>query len=257
MEGGEQRDAERPICHAQRGGKHMKKGKFFVLEGVDGAGKATQTKLLVGALQKKGYQVEKIDFPQYGKGSASLLETYLNGGYGTAEEVGPYRGSIFYACDRYDASFKLRQWIAEGKIVIADRYVPSNIGHQGGKLIYDKKLWNEYIDWLYNLEYGIFKIPRPDCTIVLKISPELSVQMSSHITDPGKRKKRALYLGSSNVQDIHEADKKHLANSLASYAAILKKYPKEYKIIECEEKGKFLPIEVIHKKIIKLVQEKI
>lgn len=227
------------------------------MEGVDGAGKATQTKLLVAALIKKGYSVEKVDFPQYGKGSAALLEMYLNGGYGTAEEVGPYRGSIFYACDRYDASFKIRQWIAEGKIVIADRYVPSNIGHQGGKLIHNKKAWNEYIDWLYNLEYNIFKIPKPDWVLILRISPELSVQMSSHIKDAGKRKKRALYLGDSKAQDIHEADKKHLADSLKSYIEISKKYPKEYKIIECEEKGKFLPLEVIHQKIIKLVEQKI
>ncbi len=228
-----------------------------MLEGVDGSGKATQTKLLVADLVKKGYKVEKVDFPQYGKGSAALLEMYLNGGYGTADEVGPYRGSIFYACDRYDASFKIRQWIAEGKIVVADRYVPSNIGHQGGKLIGNKKSWNEYIDWLYNLEYGIFKIPKPDYTLILKISPELSVQMSSHIKDAGKRRKRALYLGDSKAQDIHEADKQHLANSLGSYVAISKKYPREYKIIECEERGKFLPLDVIHKKIIKLVEEKI
>lgn len=235
----------------------MKKGKFFVLEGMDGSGKATQTKRLVEALLKKGHKVEKVDFPQYGKGSAALLEMYLNGGYGTAEEVGPYRGSIFYACDRYDASFKIRQWIAEGKIVIADRYVPSNIGHQGGKLIHNKKAWDEYIDWLYNLEYGIFKIPKPDYTVVLKISPELSVQMSSHITDPGKRKKRALYLGSSKAQDIHEADKQHLAGALASYIAISKKFPKEYKIIECQEGEKFLSIEAIHEKILKVIERKI
>ncbi len=228
-----------------------------MLEGVDGSGKATQTKLLVAALEKKGHQVEKVDFPQYGRGSAALLEMYLNGGYGTAEEVGPYRGSIFYACDRYDASFKIRQWIAEGKIVVADRYLPSNVGHQGGKLIGNKKAWNEYIDWLYHLEYEIFKIPRPDATVILKISPELSVQMSSHIKDAGKRRKRALYLGDSKSQDIHEADKKHLADALASYVAISKKYPKEYTLIECEEKGKFLSLSEIHKKVLTLIEKKI
>ncbi len=235
----------------------MKKGKFFVLEGMDGSGKATQTKLLVEALRKKGYQVEKVDFPQYGKGSAALLEIYLNGGYGTAEEVGPYRGSVFYACDRYDASFKLRQWIAEGKIVIADRYIASNIGHQGSKIIVNKKSWNAYIDWLYNLEYEVFKIPKPDYTLILKITPELSMKMSSNTKDAEKKQKRILYLGDSKAKDIHEVDKNHLANTLKSYIAISKKYPKEYKIIECEEKGNFLSLGVIHQKIIQLVQEKL
>lgn len=234
----------------------MKKGKFFVLEGMDGSGKATQTKLLVEALKKKGYEVVKIDFPQYTKASAGMIENYLKGLYGTSEAVGPYRASIFYACDRYDLSFKIRQWLAEGKMVIADRYVASNIGHQGGKLIQNKKAWTTYIDWLHHLEYELFAIPKPDYTLILKISPELSMQNSNKITDKEKIKKRASYLGDSKKQDIHEADKMHLANTLKSYIAIQKKYPKQYKMVECEEGGNFLPLKVIHQKIIKLVEEK-
>ena len=234
-----------------------KKGKFFVLEGMDGSGKATQTKLLVEVLKNKGFKVEKIDFPQYTKASAGMIENYLKGMYGTSEEVGPYRGSIFYACDRYDMSFKVKAWLNEGKIIIADRYTASNIGHQGGKIIKNKKAWDKYIDWLYDLEYSIFSIPKPDYTLILKISPELSMKMSNKITDVEKQKKRASYIGDSKKQDIHEADKKHLANALKSYMAISKKYPKEYKIIECEEKGTFLPIEVIHKKVLTLVEQKL
>jgi|SRR3989344_827151 len=235
----------------------MKKGKFFVIEGVDGSGKATQTKLLVGALEKSGYDVVKLDFPQYGQKSAGMVENYLTGIYGKSEEVGPYRGSIFYAMDRYDAGFKIKKWLDEGRVVIADRYVASNIGHQGGKIVKNKKEWAKYIDWLHDLEYNIFNIPKPDYTFVLKISPELSMQMSNKITDKEKQKKRVTYLGSHKKQDIHEADKNHLENSLKSYVAISKKYPKYYKIIECEEKGKFLPIEVIHKKVLELVEKKI
>src|SRR3989344_4065533 len=158
----------------------MPKGKFFVLEGMDGSGKATQTKLLTETLIKKSYKVEKVDFPQYGKGSAALLELYLNGGYGTAEEIGPYRASIFYACDRYDAGFKIGIWMRKGKIFIKD-----------------KKEWQKYVEWLANLEYNIFKIPKPDCTFILKISLELSMKMSNRITDKEKIKKRTTYLGDS------------------------------------------------------------
>lgn len=228
-----------------------------MLEGMDGSGKATQTKLLTSALQKKGFEVVKIDFPQYTKASAGMIENYLKGMYGSAKEVGPYRGSIFYACDRYDLSFQIRQWLKEGKIVIADRYIASNIGHQGGKLIQNKKAWTKYIDWLHHLEFKIFEIPKPDYTLILKISPELSMAHSNTVTDTDKKQRRTSYLGDSKKQDIHESDKKHLANSLKSYIAISKKYPKEYKIIECEEGGAFLPLETIHKKIIKLVEQKI
>ena len=78
----------------------MKIGKFIVIDGTDGSGKATQTKLLVERLKNDGHDVEIADFPQYGKKSAGLIEKYLNGKYGSAEEVGPYRASIFYACDQ-------------------------------------------------------------------------------------------------------------------------------------------------------------
>ena len=107
---------------------------FIVFEGIDNSGKSTQCRLLLEHLKKEGYKVEMIDFPQYGKKSAALIEEYLSGKYGSASEVSPYVASIFYACDRYDASFKIRQWLKEGKIVVADRYVGSNIGHQGGKI---------------------------------------------------------------------------------------------------------------------------
>jgi dTMP kinase len=237
--------------------KKVKRGKFFVLEGVDGSGKATQTKLLVQALAQKGHVVHKIDFPQYGKVSAGLIESYLKGEYGTSKEVGPYRASIFYACDRYDLSFQIRQWLARGEIVVADRYVASNIGHQGGKLIVNKKAWQRYVEWLHHLEYGLFGISKPDHTFILKISPKLSMQMSNKITDKEKQKKRTAYLGDHKKQDIHEADKKHLANTLKSYMAICKKYPKEYKIIECEKGGDFLPVAQIHQTILQLVESKL
>lgn len=234
----------------------MEKGKFFVFEGIDGSGKSTQTKLLTEALKQQGYQIEKIDFPQYGKASAGLLENYLKGLYGSSEEVGPYRASVFYACDRYDLSFKIKKWLNEGKIVISDRYVVSNIGHQGGKLISNKTAWNKYVNWLYQLEYKLFGIPKPDYTIILKITPELSQKKSNDITDDDKKQKRIAYLGNDKKHDIHERDKKHLADALKSYMAIAKKHPGEYKIIDCEKDGKFLPIEAIHQKILKVVMEK-
>ena len=235
----------------------MPKGKFFVFEGIDGSGKSTQTKLLTNFLKSKKYKVEKIDFPQYGKRSAALLENYLQGMYGTSKEVGPYRASIFYACDRYDLSFQIRKWLNEGKIVVSDRYVVSNIGHQGGKLVGNGKAWEKYINWLYNLEYNIFKIPKPDYTFILKTSPELSMKMSNKITDDDKKQKRIAYLGNDKKHDIHERDKKHLADTLKSYTKVAKKFPKEFKIIDCLDGQKMLPIEVISNKIIKLIEEKI
>ena len=73
-------------------------GKLIVIEGTDGSGKGTQTDLLISRLKNEGFEVEKADFPRYGNKSAGMVEEYLNGKFGSADEVGPYRASIFYAC---------------------------------------------------------------------------------------------------------------------------------------------------------------
>ena len=127
-------------------------GKFIVIDGTDGSGKATQTELLAEKLRYAGFDVALADFPQYGKKSAGPVEEYLNGKYGPAHEVGPYRGSIFYALDRYDASFEIKEWLKQGKIVISNRYVTANMGHQGGK-IKDLEEKRRFYEWLYELEY--------------------------------------------------------------------------------------------------------
>jgi dTMP kinase len=221
--------------------------KFIVIEGPDGSGKATQTKLLTNFLKKKKNKVKKIDFPQYGKKSAGLVEEYLNGKYGKPKEVGPYRASIFYACDRYDASFKMKRWIENGYIVVADRYISSNVAHQGGK-IKNKEKRRKYLKWLYDLEYNIFEIPKPEATIVLKTSTEFSYKLSSKIKDKEKIIKKHLYLG-KRKRDVHEKDKDHLRDSLKVYLEMAKEYPKDFKVIECIEKGKLLSPEKIHFKI--------
>lgn len=233
----------------------MKKGKFFVFEGIDGSGKSTQTKLLADYFVKKGQKVEQIDFPQHGERSSAMVDDYLTGKYGASEEVGPYIASIFYAIDRYDASFKIKKWLAEGKIVIADRYTVSNLGHQGGKIIKNKKEWKEYVNWLYNLEYGIFSIPRPEATFILKTSPEFSKKLIKTITDKYKIKRRGAYL-TEGAKDIHEKDKNHLKNALDSFLLVAKEFPKDFTVIECIDNGKLLPPEVINQKIIKGIDKK-
>jgi dTMP kinase len=92
-----------------------KKGKFIVIDGTDGSGKGTQTTLLVQRLQSEWHDVKMADFPRYGERSAMLVEDYLNGKFGTAQDVWAHRASVFFACDRYAASFEIRQWIDEGK----------------------------------------------------------------------------------------------------------------------------------------------
>jgi len=188
-------------------------GKFIVIDGTDGSGKGTQTKKLVDKLKKDQFKVEIADFPQYGEKSAALVEEYLNGKYGTAKEVGPYRASIFYACDRYAASFKLKNWIDEGKVIISNRYVSANMGHQGGK-IQDINERNKFLEWVADLEYNIFEIPKPDINILLYMPPEIGQQL---VDKKGHRD----YVNGTK-RDIHEADIEHLREAADAYRYVAK-----------------------------------
>ena len=212
---------------------------FIMIEGTDGSGKSLQTELLVQHLQKEGRPVEQISFPQYGQRSAVVIEDYLNGKYGSAQEVGPYRASIFYAVDRYAASQQIQAWLAAGKIVIANRYVGSNMGHQGGK-IRDLAERKKYFDWVYDLEYNIFQIPKPSLNIILHVSAATAQQL---VDKKGERE----YLHGKK-RDIHEDDLRHLKDAEEAYLNIAQTFP-EFKLIECEESGTLLPPEKVHQKI--------
>ncbi|HUD08914.1 MAG TPA: hypothetical protein VMQ48_02370 [Candidatus Saccharimonadales bacterium] len=207
--------------------KKIKRGKFIVIDGTDGSGKATQTELLVKRFKKEGYKVKELDFPQYGKKSAGLVEEYLNGNYGTARDVGPYRASIFYACDRYAASFQVKTWLSEGNIVISNRYVTANMGHQGGK-IKNKRERDKYFRWLYDLEYNIFSIPKPDINLILHVDAAIAQKLVD-----SKEKRDYIKNGK---RDIHENDLKHLQDAEKVYLEIAQGFS-GFQLIECTKGG--------------------
>ncbi len=228
-------------------------GKLIVFEGIDGSGKSTQANLLIDTLKRGGQNVAQIDFPQYRQKSAGLIEEYLNGEYGTSKEVGPYRAAILFACDRYDASFKVKEWLNQGKIVISDRYMASNIGHQAGK-ISSLKERKKFIKWVYDLEYNIFEIPKPDLYFFLKVPPTIAYQLSGDIKDPEKRKKKRIYLG-KEIRDIHEKDICHLEDSFDSYMLATTEFTQDFKTIECLDNNELLSPKVIHEKIWKIIKQ--
>lgn len=214
-------------------------GKLIVIEGGDGSGKTTQFNLLKEKLIKEGHQVETVDFPRYGQASALMVEKYLNGDFGSAKEVGAYRASIFYAVDRYDASLEMKKWLAEGKIILANRYATANMVHQAGK-IKDIKERDVFLDWLDNLEFKIFAIPRPDLVFFMNISAELSQKMAL------QKEQRHDHLKSKN--DIHENDLGHLCDALEAGNYVAKKY--HWEIIDCDNgSGQIRSIEDIHSEI--------
>jgi dTMP kinase len=213
-------------------------GKFIVIEGTDGTGKTTQVKLLAETLSSYNYDGVVFDFPQYTNVSSALLENYLKGVYG---ELGPEAASILYAVDRFDASFSVREHLEQGRVVLANRYVSSNAGHQGAK-IFDAQERIKFFKWLDHLEYTTFNIPRPDLTIIL----HLPVQMSLDLIAKGHAAK-------GTTPDLHDQDQNHLERAEQVYLEIAELFPNT-KLVECAEDGRLLSPQEIHAKVWELVR---
>nr|AIA16107.1 Thymidylate kinase [uncultured bacterium] len=218
-------------------------GKLIVIDGLDGTGKTTQFNLLVETLKLAGYKVQTADFPRYGEKSASLVEQYLNGSYG---DINAHAASIFYAIDRFDASFHIRQWLDEGYIVVSNRYVTANAGHQGSK-IKDRVDRLKYFKWLNDLEHNIFNIPKPDLNIILHVPAAMARKLGDK-----KKADRRVY-ANGKKRDILEADLKHLKNAEQNFIEISKLFPNT-KMVECVVKGKLLPPKQVHNKVWELVR---
>jgi len=218
----------------------MQKGKLIVIEGPDGSGKTEQWNLLATRMQKEGHKTELLDFPQYSKVSAGLINNYLRGIYGEAHAVSSYAASLFYAVDRFDISFRIREGINAGVNFLANRYAASNGGHQGGKIKnhQERKI---FLRWLYKTEYEILSIPKPDINIFLDLPVKISLKL---IEKRGRMK------------DIHE-NKEHLVHAYNAYKDMIKMFPKDFLVVKCTNNGKLRLKEDIHEEIWKKVKEKL
>jgi dTMP kinase len=213
-------------------------GKLIVIEGTDGSGKETQSKRLLERLEESGIKTAYADFPQHGQKSCGMVDNYLNEKYGPANSMDPKVASMFYAVDRYDASFEIRKRLEEDRVVVCNRYVSANMGHQGGK-IKDEKERRDYVEWLKELEYDFFKIPRPDMTILLYVPYLISQGLV-------KKKKQRAYIEKTNM-DGHENNPEHLKNAEAAFLDIAKY--ENWCVINCTKNGEMLDIEEIHNEV--------
>ena len=199
-------------------------GTLIVIEGLDGAGKGTQTGLLCETLQQKGIRHRKISLPHYDAPSSALVKEYLAGAYGQAPgDVNAYAASAFYAVDRY-AGYKTI-WGADydaGTLIVADRYVTSNACHQMTKL--PKADWDGYLRWLDDFEYQKLGVPKPDLVVFLDMPVDVSQKLLQQRYD-----------GDNTKKDVHERDTAYLAacHEAAVYAA--KKCG--WRTVQCSESG--------------------
>lgn len=231
----------------------MDKSKIIVIEGTDGSGKATQTKLLMERLKEEGYNIFTTSFPKYDSDSSALVKMYLNGKITeNANGVSPKAASVFYAADRYITYKKeLEPLYNSGDyIMVLDRYSGSNIIHQGAKVISclsDNKMAEQelqnFIMWLYEFEHNDMDIPKPDAVIYLNVPVEYTEKLRE-----GRKNKS----NGEEKQDVHESDSSHLRN--ASKSGLMAADMLGWYVVQCVKDDEMRTIEDISDEVFNIVK---
>lgn len=170
-------------------------GVFLTLEGVDGAGKSSQLQFLAEFFRRGGKKVRTVHFPRLdARPYGAMVAAYLRGEYGSLDSVSPRLAALLYALDRLQAGPELRAWLQAGEVVIADRYVHSNIAYQCAKMD-DPPAREALARWIAELEYIHHNIPRPDLSLFLDAPLGFALRV---LADERK--------GADGGRDIHEAN---------------------------------------------------
>ena len=216
-------------------------GRLIVFEGTDGSGKATQSRLLCEHLRRENMPYKNINFPRYGQPSAAMVQEYLDGRLGSHPgDVNAYAASLFYAMDRY-ASYK-QDWgpfYEAGGLVVADRYTTSNAVHQASKLPEGER--KAFRDWLFDTEYRLLELPKPDLVIYL--------DMPTEITEKMMRRREA---ATGTHADIHEQDEAYLKSCRDAAREIVRDCG--WTVIRCARDDEPRTVEDIHDEVYRTVR---
>ncbi len=214
-------------------------GKLIVIEGIDSSGKTVQTQLLEAYFKKKNIPVKTMHFPRYDSFYGNVISQFLRGEFGSIEAVSPYLMSIPYALDRASAKMEMEDFLKSGGYMIANRYTPSNMAHQGAKIA-NKQKQETFISWIHKLEYEVNGIPKENIVLYLHMPWHISMRLS-------QKKQTNTHLGAQT--DIHESNALHLQKTEKMYRLLAKKY-NHWKVIECVQGDTVLSPEAIHRTIV-------
>jgi dTMP kinase len=219
------------------------RGKLIALEGIDGSGKRTQLDLLARELDARGLSTFRISFPRYESFFGKLVGRYLNGEFGPLEAVDPHFSALLYAGDRLEAKPEIEAALSAGKIVLADRYIGSNMAHQSERVPPDRR--EEFFAWLRRLEYGLYGLPGEDLVIYLRIPIDEANRLI------GQKSAREY---TSLKRDIQEADVRHLEQTALIYDRLATEA--NWVRIECSNaaSGALQSPEEIHRAVLQAVE---
>jgi dTMP kinase len=219
------------------------RGKFIVLEGIDGSGKRTQIEALARELSHRGMALSQISFPNYSGFFGKLVAQFLNGEFGPLAAVDPHFSALLYAGDRLESKPAIELALAAGKIVLADRYVASNLAHQGARVSREKRA--EFLAWLKQLEYQVHELPAEDLVIYLRVPVAEAHRLIGHKGARDYTRSR---------RDLQEADLAHLEAASQVYDELARQ--PNWITIECQDapSGRLREPADIHAEIVAAVE---
>ena len=201
------------------------RGKLIAVEGIDGSGKQTQVRLLVRELESRGHQVLSTGFPHYDSWFGQMVGQFLNGDFGPLDAVDPHFTALLYAGDRFECKRPIVAALESGGVVLADRYVGSNLAHQSARTAPEKRA--EFRAWIEHLEYNIYELPKEDLVLYLRLPPHEAQTLVA-------RKSTRKYTDAAH--DILESNIRHLQDAAAMYDLLA--HGSNWKTIECFDAAK-------------------
>jgi len=225
------------------------RGKLIVIEGIDGSGKRTQLDLLARAFDDRGVAFAPVSFPRYDGFFGKLVARFLNGEFGSLAAVDPHFSALLYAGDRLESKPSIEGALQSGKNVLADRYIASNLAHQGARVPAEKR--EEFIAWLKQLEYEIYGLPAEDLVIYLRVPASEAHRLAGERGERGTRGYTKLR------RDLQEADIAHLEAASSVYDALARQ--PHWAKIECFDaaSGSLRPPGAIHAEILAAVDARV
>ncbi|MGH9728798.1 MAG: dTMP kinase [Candidatus Acidiferrales bacterium] len=222
------------------------RGKFIALEGIDGSGKRTQLEMLSRALRKRSLAHVTVSFPHYEGFFGRMVARYLNGEFGGLSEVDAHFSALLYAGDRLENKKQLEGNLAQGKMILADRYIGSNLAHQGARV--PRRQLAEFLRWLEQLEYGVYGLPREDIVIYLRLPAAKAQAMVGKKSGRGYTRRR---------HDLQEANLAHLKAAASIYDRLAKR--QNWRTIDCVHRSEreMLAPEAIHRQVMEVVEGRI
>lgn len=214
---------------------------LIAIEGIDGSGKGTQAARLQSALNEQGYRTALLSFPRYQQTAfGKRIGDFLNGRYGQLDAVHPLLASLLFAGDRFESRDLIERTLSEHDIVICDRYVASNVAHQGAKVSSAER--QDLVDWIQQLEFSIYKLPRANLTIYLDVPVEQATQLIA-------AKSKRTY--TEKAADLQEADSAYLQRVRDVYMSLAT--GRDWATVRCVESGQVRPVDQITSDVLSTV----